>query len=275
MSTWVINHEVFIRLGFFFCIFMLMATWEFVAPRRILITSKAARWVSNLGIAFLDTLIVRLLLPMGAVSVAILAHDQGWGLLSYLDTPYGLAVGVSILVLDLVVYLQHVLFHAIPVLWRLHRVHHTDLDFDVTTGIRFHPIEIILSMGIKLVVICVLGPPVVTVLTFEVLLNATSLFNHSNIRIPLKFDRVLRFFVVTPDMHRVHHSIVWDETNRNFGFNLPWWDFLFGTYRHQPADGHEGMIIGTSEFRDANRLTLPWMLALPFMGKPGKYALSH
>jgi len=275
MNIWAITHEAFIRLSFFLGILALMALWEFLAPRRILTTSKATRWMSNLGIAFLDTLIVRWLLPMGAVSLAILVHEQGWGLLSRLDIPYGLAIGASVIGLDLVVYLQHVMFHAIPILWRLHRVHHTDLDFDVTTGIRFHPLEIILSMGIKLGVISVLGPPIVAVLAFEVLLNATALFNHSNIRIPSKLDRVLRFFVVTPDMHRIHHSVLAGETNRNFGFNLPWWDLLLGTYRHQPADGHEGMVIGLPEFRDAHRLTLPWMLALPFMGKPGKYALSH
>jgi sterol desaturase/sphingolipid hydroxylase (fatty acid hydroxylase superfamily) len=269
------SNEVVIRLGFFFGIFALMAIWEVLAPRRSLTTSKTVRWFSNLGITFLNPVVVRLVSPIMPVSMALLAQKSGWGLLNNFVLPYWLEVVVAVIVLDLVIYLQHVMFHTVPVLWRLHMMHHADLDFDVTTGLRFHPIEMILSMGIKLSVVVLIGPPAVAVLIFEVLLNATSMFNHGNIRLPSSVDRVLRFFVVTPDMHRVHHSVVIRETNSNFGFNLPWWDRLLGTYRDQPASGHEGMTIGLAQFRDAKRLTLPWMLALPFIGKPGEYAINR
>jgi len=269
------SNEVVIRLGFFFGIFALMVIWEVLAPRRSLITSKTSRWLSNLSITFLNSVVVRLVSSIMPVGMALLAQKNGWGLLNNFVLPYWLEVAVGVIVLDLIIYLQHVMFHTVPVLWRLHMMHHADLDFDVTTGLRFHPIEMILSMGIKLSVVVLMGPPALAVLIFEVLLNATSMFNHSNIRLPSSIDRKLRLIVVTPDMHRVHHSVVIRETNSNFGFNLPWWDRLLGTYRNQPAAGHEGMTIGLSQFRDAKRLTLPWMLALPFIGKPGEYAINR
>jgi sterol desaturase/sphingolipid hydroxylase (fatty acid hydroxylase superfamily) len=181
---------------------------------------------------------------------------------------------VSVMVLDLAIYLQHVLFHAVPALWRLHRMHHADLEVDVTTGLRFHPIEILLSTGIKLAVVTAVGAPAAAVLIFEVLLNATSIFNHSNVRIPADIDRILRWFVVTPDMHRVHHSILRRETNSNFGFNLPWWDRLLGTYRAQPAAGHAAMTIGIEQFRDPRELGLDRMLLQPFRGEAGGYPLG-
>jgi len=175
-----------------------------------------------------------------------------------------------------VIYLQHVMVHAIPVLWRLHRVHHADLDYDVTTGARFHPIEILLSMVIKIGTIMVLGPPLVAVVIFEVILNATAMFNHSNVRLPLGLDSVLRWFLVTPDMHRVHHSVEDDETNSNFGFSLPWWDRLFGTYRDQPRAGHEGMTIGIHKLRDVRQVQwLSGMLILPFVGKISGYVINR
>jgi sterol desaturase/sphingolipid hydroxylase (fatty acid hydroxylase superfamily) len=180
-----------------------------------------------------------------------------------------------VIVLDLVIYLQHVLFHAVPALWRLHRMHHADLDFDVTTGARFHPIEIVLSMVIKLAAVVSLGAPAIAVLVFEVLLNATAMFNHGNIRLPLGFDRVLRLLVVTPDMHRVHHSTVTSETNSNFGFNLPWWDRLLGTYRAQPVAGHEDMTIGIALFREPQDLRLDRMLVQPFRAGPGSAPVGH
>ena len=269
------SNEVAIRLGFFFGIFALMAIWEVLAPRRSLTTSKTRRWLNNLSITFLNPVVVSLVSPIMPVSMALLAQKSGWGLLNNFNLPYWLEVAVGVIVLDLVIYLQHVMFHTVPVLWRLHMMHHADLDFDVTTGLRFHPIEMILSMGIKLSVVVLMGPPALAVLIFEVLLNAISMFNHGNIRLPSSIDRKLRLIVVTPDMHRVHHSVVIRETNSNFGFNLPWWDHLLGTYRNQPAAGHEGMTIGLSQFRDAKRLTLPWMLALPFIGKPGEYAINR
>ena len=269
------SNEVAIRLGFFFGIFALMAIWEVLAPRRSLTTSKTRRWLNNLSITFLNPVVVSLVSPIMPVSMALLAQKSGWGLLNNFNLPYWLEVAVGVIVLDLVIYLQHVMFHTVPVLWRLHMMHHADLDFDVTTGLRFHPIEMILSMGIKLSVVVLMGPPALAVLIFEVLLNAISMFNHGNIRLPSSIDRKLRLLVVTPDMHRVHHSVTIRETNSNFGFNLPWWDRLLGTYRDQPAAGHEGMTIGLAQFRDPKRLTFLWMLALPFIGKPGEYAINR
>jgi len=267
------SNEITVRLVFFFGMLALVAIWELVAPRRALTTSKGMRWFSNLGLTFFNSLVIRLVFPILAVGMALLARERDWGLLNNFGLLEWLAVVVGVIVLDLVIYLQHVMFHAIPALWRLHMIHHADLDFDVTTGLRFHPIEIILSMGIKLAAILVFGPLALAVLIFEVLLNATAMFNHGNIRLPLSIDRKLRFLVVTPDMHRVHHSVAIREANSNFGFNLPWWDRLLGTYREQPVAGHEGMTIGLAQFRDAKRLTLPWMLALPFIGKAGKYPI--
>ena len=275
MNEFVMSHEATIRLGVFLGVFILVAVAEMLAPRRALSTAKGMRWFGNLGVVFINTLTVRALFPAAAVGMALLADERGWGLLNNVEIPYWLAVVIAVVVLDFIIYLQHIMFHAVPALWRLHMMHHADLDFDVTTGARFHPVEIIISMLIKLAAISVLGPPVLAVLIFEVVLNATAMFNHSNWRLPVAVDRVLRLFVVTPDMHRVHHSVIARETNSNFGFNLPWWDRLFGTYRAQPEQGHEGMTIGLTQFRDPKRLTLPWMLALPFIGKPGEYPINR
>lgn len=276
IDNWIMTHEPGIRLGFFFGVFALVALWETRAPRRRLTVPKAVRWANNLGLVVLNTLVLRLLFPAAAVGMAAFAVDQGWGFFNYLDAPFGLAVLLSVIALDLVIYLQHVMVHAVPALWRLHRVHHADLDYDVTTGARFHPLEIILSMLVKFATITVLGPPVVAVVIFEVVLNATAMFNHGNLRLPHPVDRILRWFLVTPDMHRVHHSVEDDEANSNFGFNLPWWDRLFGTYRDQPRGGHEGMIIGIHSFRDPKKVDrLPGMLALPFIGRVSGYAINR
>ncbi len=276
INEFVMQNEVWIRLGAFFGIFALMALWEVAAPRRALTVSKAVRWANNIGIVFLNSFLVRLIFPAAAVGVAAFAQAQGWGVLNYVEIPFWLAVLASVIALDFIIWLQHVMVHAVPLLWRLHRMHHADLDFDVTTGARFHPLEILLSMVIKFATIGVLGPPVLAVVIFEVLLNATSMFNHGNVRIPSAVDRVLRLFIVTPDMHRVHHSVEDDETNSNFGFNLPWWDRLFGTYRAQPRGGHDGMTIGIRTFRE-NRICswLPGMLALPFIGKITGYSINR
>src|SRR5262245_6370141 len=244
-------------------IFALMALWELWAPRRHQAIGRLRRWPSNLGIVVLDTLLVRLAFPTAVVGVALLGESRGWGLLPALDVPPWLALAGAVIALDLAIYLQHVLFHAVPALWRLHRMHHADLEVDVTTGVRFHPLEILLSMVIKLGVVAALGAPPVAVLAFEVLLNATSMFNHANVRLPERLDRVLRWLVVTPDMHRVHHSIAPRETNSNFGFNLPWWDRMFGTYRPAPAAGHAGMTLGIEQFRDPVELRLDRMLLQP------------
>ncbi len=275
MSDILLAHEPVLRLSAFASIFAVMAAWEILAPRRAQKLARGIRWPSNIGIVVLDTVLVRLLVPTTAVGLALLAEARGWGLMHALDLPRWAGVPLAIVALDLAVYLQHVLFHAVPALWRLHRVHHADLEIDVTTGARFHPIEILLSMGIKLGVVAALGTPAVAVLTFEVLLNATSMFNHSNVRMPLWLDRVLRWMVVTPDMHRVHHSIAARETNSNFGFNLPWWDRLFGTYRDQPAAGHEAMTVGIDRFRDPAEQRLDHMLTQPFRDGDANYALGR
>jgi sterol desaturase/sphingolipid hydroxylase (fatty acid hydroxylase superfamily) len=266
--------EPFIRLAAFGGVFVVMVIWELARPRRQQAIGRGWRWPNNLGVVVVDTLLVRILFPTTAVGLALVAEARGFGLFNVIALPALVGVVVSVIVLDLAIYLQHVLFHAVPALWRLHRMHHADLEFDVTTGLRFHPVEILLSMMIKLAVVAALGTPAVAVLIFEVLLNATSIFSHSNVRIPPGLDRALRWFVVTPDMHRVHHSILPRETNSNFGFNLPWWDRLFGTYRAQPAAGHDAMTIGIEQFRDPRELGLDRMLLQPLRGDTGPYPLG-
>lgn len=265
MDLWIFKNEAIIRLSFFIGIFIIIAIWEFIAPRRSLLFPKVIRWYSNISIVILNILILRWLFPVLATGLAVLSQQRGWGVFNNVELPYGLEIIVSVLVMDCAIYLQHAMFHAIPLLWRFHRMHHTDLDYDVTTGARFHPVEIVLSMGIKLAVVAVLGPPVVAVIVFEVILNFTSMFNHGNISISIKIDRVLRWFVVTPDMHRVHHSTIPKETNTNFGFNFPWWDHLFGTYCDQPEKGHKDMVIGLNQFRSIEELHLHRLLIQPFI----------
>jgi sterol desaturase/sphingolipid hydroxylase (fatty acid hydroxylase superfamily) len=275
MSEALLEHASGIRLGFFLGIFALMALWEVAAPRRPQALGRWTRWPANLGIVVLNTVLLRVLLPAGAVGLALLGEARGWGLLNNVALPRWAVIVASVMVLDLAIYLQHVMFHAVPLFWRLHRMHHADLEFDVTTGARFHPIEILLSMGIKLAVIAALGASAVGVLIFEIVLNGTSMFNHGNVRIAAPLDRVLRWFVVTPDMHRVHHSIDPAETNSNFGFNLPWWDRLFGTYRAQPAAGHQAMTIGIEQFREPRELRLDRMLLQPLREEAATYPLGR
>ena len=264
----LINYEVPLRLGAFLAAFFALAVWEIVAPRRKLLAAKARRWLANLAILIVNTVAVRAIAPAAAVGIALFAERRGIGLLHGLDLPPPVEILLAVLALDLAIYLQHVMFHAVPLLWRLHRVHHADLDFDVTTGTRFHPIEMLLSLAIKTAAFFLIGAPVLAVLVFEIALNLTAMFSHSNIRIPKTVDALLRLFVVTPDMHRVHHSLNADETNRNFGFNLPWWDRIFGTYRDQPRAGHEQMVIGIPSFRDQQRCTtLRGILAMPFVAE--------
>ena len=267
-------YEPLVRLGIFAAVFVAMAVWELLTPRRPQAIGRNWRWPNNLGVLAVDALLVRVLLPITAIGLALVAEAHGFGLFNIIALPTWASIVLSVILLDLAIYLQHVLFHAVPALWRLHRMHHADLEFDVTTGLRFHPIEILLSTGIKLAVVATFGTPAAAVLMFEVLLNATSMFNHSNIRVASEIDRVLRWFVVTPDMHRVHHSILRRETNSNFGFNLPWWDRLLGTYRAQPAAGHDAMTIGIEQFRDARELGLDRMLLQPFRGEAGRYPLG-
>jgi sterol desaturase/sphingolipid hydroxylase (fatty acid hydroxylase superfamily) len=274
LSDTILAAEPTIRLAAFLGILVAMVLWEVGAPRRRRDIPRVVRWTNNIALVVLDTAILRLTFPILAVGLAIMAEESGWGLFNNIDTPIWVAIVVSMLLLDLAIYLQHVMFHAVPGLWRLHRMHHADLDFDATTGLRFHPVEILISMGIKLAVVAALGPPAVAVLLFEVFLNATALFNHANIDLPRRADRILRLIVVTPDMHRVHHSVDPGETNSNFGFNLPWWDWLLGTYVAQPAKGHIGMGIGIEQFRTRRDLWLDRMLFQPLRGPASGGALD-
>ena len=266
MQNALMQHEPALRLTVFFSLLVIFAIWEVAAPRRRIEIPRLIRWSNNFALVVIDTALVRLAFPVLAVWLALVAQDRGWGLFNVLAVPDWLAIVLAMLALDLAIYLQHVLFHAVPALWRVHRMHHADLEFDVTTGLRFHPVEILMSMGIKLAVVAALGPPAMAVLLFEVLLNGTSLFNHSNIRLPGRIEPLVRLFLVTPDMHRVHHSIYPDETNSNFGFSVPWWDRLLGTYVAQPRDGHEGMTIGIGQFRSPRDLWLDRMLIQPLLG---------
>lgn len=257
------SSEPFIRFGAFVGVFLVLALWEVLAPRRPQAISRQRRWPGNLALSVINTFALRVIFPAAAVGAAIFAESHSWGLFQAINAPVAVAIFVSVIALDLVIYLQHRLFHAVPLLWRLHRVHHTDLEFDVTTGVRFHPVEIVLSMLIKIAAVVALGAPAVAVLVFEVLLNATTMFNHANIKLPRPLDRIVRLIVVTPDMHRVHHSVRPEETNSNFGFSVPWWDWVFRTYRAQPADGHDRMTIGVANFRDPANLHLSRMLLQP------------
>ena len=276
MDELVIAYEAAIRMSFFLGVFALMAFWEVLSPRRRPVLSKMLRWGNNLGLVIFNSILLRFIFPAAAVGVAALASEQGWGLLNYYPLPLWLSLVISLFVMDFVIYLQHILMHAVPILWRLHRVHHADLDYDVTTGARFHPIEIILSMLIKFVTIVALGPTIVAVVIFEIVLNAMAMFNHANVRLPLRMDHVLRQLIVTPDMHRVHHSVDYDEANSNFGFNLAFWDRWFGTYRDQPRAGHEQMIIGIQNYRTPGEVTwIHGILWLPFRGTVGNYAINR
>lgn len=259
---WIIVREGTVRLVCFVTALTVLLLLQARAPRRPLPLLRQ-RWRSNLGMVALDTVLVRLLIPLGAVGVALWAQRGGTGLLPAIELPAWLEIVLAFLALDCLIYWQHRLFHALPVFWRLHRVHHSDLEIDVTTGVRFHPVEILLSMLIKMAAVAALGAPVVAVIAFEVALNATSMFSHANLHLPLALDRIVRRVLVTPDMHRVHHSVHPHEHNRNFGFNFSWWDHLFGSYAAQPADGHGGMTIGLTRFREPAAQGLGALLLQP------------
>ena len=264
LTEFALAHEPLVRVTAFILTLAAMVLWEIRAPRRDLVAPKLKRWRNNLSLLLMNVLIVRILFPAAAVGFAAFAQTHQMGLLQMIAMPDALVTIAAILLLDLAIYLQHLVFHAVSPLWRLHRVHHADLDFDATTGTRFHPIEVLLSMGIKFLIIVTLGPPVIAVLIFETLLNVMAMFNHSNISMPNQVDRILRGLLVTPDMHRVHHSIDCVETNANFGFCFSFWDRLLGTYKPAPALGHTAMTIGIPEFRDPNDvINLQGMLVLP------------
>ncbi|MDH5654865.1 MAG: sterol desaturase family protein [Spirochaetia bacterium] len=276
----IFNYETQIRLGFFFGTLSLIGLWEVLAPRRKLTEKKWLRWTNNLGLVFFNSIIsmmiFRFVFPAAAAGAALAAKNNGWGLFNTFEVPYWIAVILSVIILDFIIYMQHVMVHAVPLLWRLHRVHHADMDYDVTTGSRFHTIEIILSMGIKIASIILIGPPVIAVILFEIILNAMAMFNHGNISLPGPLDRILRWFVVTPDMHRVHHSIEYNESNSNFGFNISLWDRIFGTYKDQPKAGHESMTIGIHDFRESKQTSwISGMLLMPFTGKDSGYSINR
>lgn len=262
--TFLDQYEASVRLGVFIGVFILMALLEIFFPRKQRKLSMAHRWFVNWSLVIVDTLALRLVMPVLAVGMAEIAARNGWGLFNAIALPLWVEIVLSILILDLLIYGQHVATHKIPILWRFHKVHHADRDIDATTGVRFHPVEIILSMIYKLVCVIALGPAALAVFLFEVILNATALFNHANIRLPLGFDRVVRTLIVTPDMHRIHHSVYREETDSNYGFSLSIWDRLFRTYRAEPRDGHDGMVVGLGEYQDVKPARLIWCLLLPF-----------
>jgi sterol desaturase/sphingolipid hydroxylase (fatty acid hydroxylase superfamily) len=266
----LLKAESVLRLGVFLGVFALMAVWEAIGPRRARALPRVKRWPGNIGISLVDALLTRLVAPAGTVGFALFANTRNWGVLHHVALPVGIEGLFAFVVLDLAIYLQHRIFHAVPMFWRLHRMHHADVELDVTSGTRFHPVEILLSLGIKFVVITALGAPALVVLLFEIVLNGTAMFNHSNVRMPGFVEQVLRRLVVTPDMHRVHHSVLRRETDSNFGFNFPWWDRLFGTYRPEPEAGPEGMTLGLEEFRDSKELGLDRLLTQPFRNDPVK-----
>jgi len=263
------NQELFIRIFTFVLILLTMLAWERLAPRRKPVMQTLLRRGNNLLLVLFNILLVRFMLPLTAAGVAELCLYQDWGLLNKYSIDLPLAVIISLIAFDFFLYVQHVLLHKIPSLWCLHRVHHIDQDVDVTTGLRLHPFEVALSTLVRILVVLVLGAPAVAVMLFEVTLNSVTMFNHGNISISPFLDRWLRWIIVTPDMHRVHHSINLDERDSNYGFNLSWWDRLFGTYRPQPRDGHQQMRVGLSEFSGKITVNLMWLLFNPFL-KPGE-----
>lgn len=257
--------EAAVRLTIFLAIFAAMAAFELLAPRRALRFGRGRRWITNLAIVAIDSIVLRIVFPMAAVGAALWVEAQGYGLFPALSVPPLVAGILAFVALDFSVWLEHVIFHKVPLLWRIHRMHHADPDIDLTTALRFHPLEILISMAMKALLVVALGAPALAVLIFEAVLNGGAMFNHSNVRLPLWLDAVLRRVIVTPDMHRVHHSVLRRETDSNYGFNLALWDRLFGTYVPQPERGHDGMTVGLSSFQDAAPTGLVWSLLLPFL----------
>jgi len=264
MTDFILQNEASLRLGFFISILLIMMLVESLFPRKRRAMGRGHRWLSNILMTILDALFVRFAFPILAIGVAALSAQKGWGLFNLTDWPVWLEITLVVIVLDMLIYWQHVAFHHVPFLWALHKVHHVDRDIDVTTGFRFHPIEIGISLAYKLCLVILLGVPVLAVIIFEIILNGCAMFNHSNVKLPLRVDRVLRRIIVTPDMHRVHHSTIMSETNSNYGFNLSLWDRIFGSYTAQPREGHDGMVIGLDEHQTNGPASLSWSLVLPF-----------
>lgn len=275
MKELIFEHETIIRLGSFFGIFALLAIWEISSPKRQLLNLRRFRWFSNIGLIVISNVLIRFIIPTAAVGIAVHAEQEQLGFLYHIEKlPELMHFILAFILMDLAIYFQHIMFHALPMFWRFHRVHHSDLDCDITTGVRFHPFEIILSILFKFVVIISIGAPVLAVVIFEVILNAASMFTHSNIKIPAKIESITRWVIVTPDMHRIHHSIDESETNSNFGFFISIWDRLFGTYIKTPTKGHEQMEIGLQDFREPKWQNLRWLIYLPFVSKITSYAIN-
>jgi len=268
------QYESYIRLSSFIGLYALLTIWEISSPKRKLEHARRLRWVSNFGLIIISSILVRFIFPTAAVGIALLVEKNQWGLLYYFDLSVAMHFMIAFVLMDLSLYFQHVMFHALPLFWRFHRVHHTDLDFDITTGLRFHPFEMVISILIKFMTITALGVPVLAVVIFEIILNAASMFSHSNIKIARSIERVTRWFIVTPDMHRIHHSVSENETNSNFGFFISVWDRLFGTYTKEPKKGHTGMQIGLHNFREPKWQDLRWLIYLPFVSKIKDYAIN-
>lgn len=270
----IFKYESYIRLISFFGLFALLTLWEISSPKRELLQLRQFRWFSNIGLIVISSVLVRFIVPTAAVGVAFHVEENNLGFLNYYDLPFVIHFLLAFILMDLSIYFQHVMFHSLPLFWRFHRVHHSDLDCDVTTGLRFHPFEMLISIIFKFLVILSIGAPVITVVIFEIILNAASMFTHSNIKMPHTIERIFRWFFVTPDMHRIHHSIHENETNSNFGFFISWWDRLFDTYISQPKDGHEKMELGLSFFREPKWQNLRWLIYLPFVAKIKGYAIN-
>ena len=275
MINFIYENEAIIRLSVFLGGFSFLAVWEWLTPKRQLTQVKLKRWFNNLSLVISSTIIARLIVPTAAISIAYLTEQNQWGIANALDLPFITKAILTFILLDLAIYIQHPIFHVLPILWRFHRVHHSDLDCDVTTGLRFHPIEILISILIKFIAITAIGAPVLAVIAFEVVLNLMSMFTHSNIRLNEKFERILRWFIVTPDMHRLHHSTRENETNSNFSFNISLWDRVFGTYLANPHTSHHEMIIGLNRYREPEWQTLRGLISLPFNDEVHGYAINH
>ncbi len=263
-EQFITGNEGLVRASVFVTLFGILALSEWFRPRRPLTNKKSARWFTNWTIVVLDSLLVRLIFPVVAVGTALWATSNGYGLFNWLNMPFLPAAIISFIVLDFAIWLSHVASHKIPIFWKIHRMHHSDVDFDVSTALRFHPIEIVLSMLFKMAIVVAIGAPAISVILFEIVLNGAAMFNHSNLKLPLPVDRVVRLIFVTPDMHRVHHSIIHNETDSNYGFNFSFWDRLFGTYTDQPSKGHDDMTIGLPEWQNKNPTRLDWTLMVPF-----------
>lgn len=268
------EYESYIRLGSFLAIFALLTIWEISSPKRKLLQLRYFRWFCNIGLITISSILVRFIIPTAAVGIALHVEQEQLGFLNLYELPFIVKFILAFVLMDLAIYFQHVMFHALPLFWRFHRVHHSDLDCDITTGLRFHPFEMIISIIFKFLIITSIGAPVLAVVFFEIILNAASMFTHSNIKIPSVIESMVRWFIVTPDMHRIHHSIKENETNSNFGFFISIWDRLLGTYIHEPAQGHVNMQIGLRKFREPKWQNLRWLIYLPFVDKISGYSIN-